>query len=178
MKLLAFAASNSSQSINRQLVRYAASLVQGADVELLDLNDYEMPIFSSDREAEHGVPELAQQFYQKIGEADALLISFAEHNTSYSVAFKNIFDWMSRIDMRVYQDKPTVMLATSPGSRGAGTVLATATSFAELFGAKLVGSMSVPSFYDNFDLQAGRLSNPELGVELEAAIGPLSQRRT
>lgn len=54
MKLLAFAASNSRQSINKQLVRHAASLVAAADVDILDLNDYELPLFSVDREKELG----------------------------------------------------------------------------------------------------------------------------
>ena len=60
MKLLAFAASNSSQSINRQLVDYVIGLLQGGEIEgvdpdaleisTLDLNDFEMPIYSIDRQ--------------------------------------------------------------------------------------------------------------------------------
>ncbi|MGS0726904.1 NADPH-dependent FMN reductase, partial [Shewanella sp. 0m-11] len=114
MKLLAFAASSSTKSINKQLATYAASLVQGAEVEILDINDYEMPLFSQDREEELGHPELAQQFFAKIGEADAIIISFAEHNGSYTAAYKNLFDWTSRIDMKVFQNKPMLLLATSP----------------------------------------------------------------
>ena len=82
MKLLALAASSSSKSINKQLATYAASLVEGADVEILDINDYEMPLFSQDREDELGHPELAQRFFAKIGEVDGIIISFAEHNGS------------------------------------------------------------------------------------------------
>ena len=84
MRVLAFAASNSRQSINKQLVTYAASLLPDTDVDILDLNDYEMPLFSVDREAIDGIPDLAQQFYAKITAADALLISYAEHNGSYT----------------------------------------------------------------------------------------------
>ncbi|MFT5260301.1 MAG: chromate reductase [Saprospiraceae bacterium] len=82
MKILAFAASNSRQSINKQLVTYASSVIGDAQVELLDLNNFEMPIYSADREAQSGVPSLAQQFFDKIGAADGLLISYAEHNGS------------------------------------------------------------------------------------------------
>ena len=59
MKILAFAASNSTQSINRQLLNYATTLIEGAEVEMLDINDYEMPLYSSDREAAHGIPDEA-----------------------------------------------------------------------------------------------------------------------
>lgn len=89
-KLIAFAASNSKHSINKQLASYAASLVDGVEVEVLDLNDYEMPLFSIDRHSESGMHDLAKQFYAKMTEADGLIISFAEHNGSFSVAYNEI----------------------------------------------------------------------------------------
>lgn len=173
MKVLALAASSSKTSINKQLVTYAASLIGNADVEVLDLNDYEMPIFSEDKEKELGHPEAAKRFFQKIGEADAVLISYAEHNGSYSAAFKNLFDWTSRINMKVYQDKPMVLLATSPGPGGAGTVLAAAKGSAPYFAGDVKAAVSVPSFYDNFDVAAGKLTNADIHSEIEAAIALL-----
>ncbi|WP_299793387.1 NAD(P)H-dependent oxidoreductase [uncultured Shewanella sp.] len=170
MKLLAFAASNSSASINKQLATYAASLVEGAEIEILDINDYEMPIYSQERENELGQPELAQQFFAKIGSVDGIIISFAEHNGSYTAAYKNLFDWTSRIDMKVFQNKPMVLLATSPGPGGAATVLAAATGSAPYFAADVKASLSVPSFYDNFDIEAGRMRNEELNSQLVDAV--------
>jgi len=128
MKVLTFAASNSRKSINRSLVAFAAERLRqrspNTEIEFLDLNDYEMPIYSPDREAVGGVPGPARAFYDKIGAADAVLISFAEHNGAATAAWKNIFDWMSRIDMAVWQNKPLVLLAASPGSRAGASVLA------------------------------------------------------
>ncbi|MUK61930.1 NADPH-dependent FMN reductase [Aliivibrio fischeri] len=173
MKILALAASSSSTSINKQLATYAAGLVAGAEVEVLDINDYEMPIFSEDKEKEIGQPEQAKRFFQKIGEADAVIISYAEHNGSYATAFKNVFDWTSRIDMKVYQGKPVVMLATSPGPGGAATVLAAATGSAPYFAADVKGSLSVPSFYDNFDMEKGELRNEALIAELKTIMSVL-----
>ncbi|OCH23428.1 NADPH-dependent FMN reductase [Aliivibrio sp. 1S128] len=173
MKVLALAASNSSTSINKLLATYAAGLVPNADVELLDLNDFEMPIFSEDKEKELGQPDLAKRFFQKIGEADAIIISYAEHNGSYTAAFKNVFDWTSRIDMKVYQSKPMIMLATSPGPGGAATVLAAATGSAPYFAAEVKGSLSIPSFYDNFDMEKGELKNEALAQKLKAIITEL-----
>ena len=173
MKILAFAASNSTQSINRQLLNYASTLIEDVDIETLDINDYEMPLYSSDREQADGIPDEAHRFYQRIGSADALLISFAEHNGSYTAAFKNLYDWTSRIDPKVYQNKATVMLSTSPGAGGAESVLATATKSASFFGADLKASMSVPSFYDNFDVQSGRLKDDGLAENLRATLSHL-----
>jgi NAD(P)H-dependent FMN reductase len=173
MKLLAFAGSNSKKTINGQLIRYAVSLIKGAEVEILDLNDFEMPLFSVDREDEWGIPELAHRFYDKIGATDALLVSLAEHNGSYTVAFKNLFDWTSRIDGKVYQGKPLVLLATSPGARGASGVLATAVNSAPHFGADLKGSLSIPGFNKNFDTTTGKITNPEIQAELKATLGSL-----
>ncbi|ABZ77834.1 NADPH-dependent FMN reductase [Shewanella halifaxensis HAW-EB4] len=173
MKLLAFAASSSTKSINKQLATYAASLVQGAEVEILDINDYEMPIFSQDREEQLGHPELAQQFFAKIGAADAIIISFAEHNGSYTAAYKNLFDWTSRIDMKVFQNKPMVLLATSPGPGGASSVLAAAAGSAPYFAADVKATLSVPSFFDNFDMEKQQLRNSELEEQLKTALALL-----
>lgn len=173
MKLLAFAASSSRNSINKLLVSHAAGLLKSADVEVLDLNDYEMPLFSADRERELGHPQLAQQFSDKIGQADALMISFAEHNGSYTAAYKNLFDWCSRIQPKVFQNKPMVLLSTSPGGRGGASVLAAALTSAPFFGGDIKASLSIPTFGDNFDLQTGALSNPELAEKLHAAVTTL-----
>lgn len=175
MNVIAFAASNSSTSINKQLASYAANLIEGANVEILDLNDYEMPIFSEDREKELGQPEQAKAFYQKLGSADAIVVSFAEHNGSYTAAYKNVFDWTSRIDMKVYQGKKMLILATSPGPGGANTVLTAATNSAPYFSADVKGSLSVPSFYDNFDVKTGQLINDDLKDKLLTAIAQLTQ---
>lgn len=166
MNVLAFAASNSKQSINKTLATYAAGLIEQANVEVVDINDFEMPIFSIDREHELGKPELALAFHRKIAAADALVISFAEHNGSYSAAYKNLFDWVSRIDRKVFQGKSVVYLATSPGPSGAANVLASAVASAPHFGADLKGSVSVPRFYDNFDVEGGKMSNPDVKQQI------------
>lgn len=174
MKLLAFAATNNSKSINKQLASYAASLVDDAEIEILDINDYELPLYSQDREQELGQPALARAFYDKLGQADAIVISFAEHNGSYTAAYKNLFDWTSRIDMKVFQNKPMVLLATSPGAGGAKSVLSQAVNSAPHFAADVKASLSVPSFFDNFDTQSGELTNPELKDKLASAMSQLS----
>ena len=170
MNVLAFAASNSKQSINRLLASYAAHLIEGARVEILDINDYEMPIFSEDRERELGQPEQAQAFLRKIGEADAIIVSFAEHNGSYTAAYKNLFDWTSRITRDVYQHKPALYLSTSPGPGGAASVLASAVNSAPHFAADLRASLSIPSFHDNFDIETRQLTNAGMLRELRQAV--------
>jgi len=175
MKVIAFAASSSTRSINKQLVTYAASLLQGVEVDILDLNDYELPLFSVDREEQLGQPQLAKDFLHKIASSQGLIISFAEHNSTYSVAYKNLFDWCSRIDKKVFADKPAVFLATSPGGRGGASVLAEALASAGRFGGQVVASLSVPNFADNFDGAAGRLTNDVLNSQLAAAMSSLQQ---
>ena len=178
MKVLAFAASNTKASINKQLVTHAAGLLAanaGADIELLDLNDFEMPIYSIDREVANGIPEPAKAFYNKIGEADAVVISFGEFNGNYSVAYKNVFDWASRISKEVYQGKPAVLLGTSPGPGGAQSVLSIAEGSAPFFAMEVKAKLSVPSFNDNFDTEKGELKNPELAAKLKEALATLAE---
>ena len=177
MKILAFAATSSSKSINNQLVRYVTSQLasqhEDTEIEVLDINDYELPLFSEDREVELGQPGLAKAFLDKIRSSDAVIISFAEHNGSYTVAYKNIFDWASRVNPKVFQNKDMVLLATSPGPGGASSVLASATTSAPYFDGHVKASLSVPSFYDNFDSKQGRINNDDINEKLLTAVNSL-----
>ncbi|MEO0703971.1 MAG: NAD(P)H-dependent oxidoreductase [Pseudomonadota bacterium] len=172
--ILVFAASNSAKSINRAFANHAAQVLQdelGAPVEIefLDLNTYEMPIFSPEREAD-GIPALAHDFRARIASAQGLIIAFAEYNGSYTAAFKNIFDWVSRIEMKIYQDRPMVILATSPGKNGGGNVLKTAVEAAPFFGGDVKGSLSVGPFAEAFDPATGRLTSPQDARALREAL--------
>ncbi|MBI9037449.1 MAG: NAD(P)H-dependent oxidoreductase [Bacteroidales bacterium] len=173
MKILAFAASSSKKSINKLLVTYAANLLKEAQIEILDLNDYELPLFSVDKEEEIGQAKLANDFLNKIAECDALIISFAEHNGNYSAAYKNLFDWCSRINPKVFQQKPLVLLSASPGPGGGASVLATAKSSAPFFSGKVKSSFSVPNFYDNFDLEKKEISNQGMQKQVLSAVTSL-----
>ena len=173
MKVLGFAASSSTKSINKMLVTYAISLLADAEVEILDLNDYELPLFSEDKEEELGQPSLAKDFLRKIGESDALVISFAEHNGSFSVAFKNIFDWCSRINPKLFQGKPMVLLSTSPGARGGANVLAAAMALSSRFAGEVKASLSIPGFYENFDMESKKLKKGELDEQLNRTVKSL-----
>jgi len=170
LKLTAFAASSSTKSINKALVTHAASLLDGFSVEVLDLNDYELPLFSVDMEAELGQPGLAHAFLDKIKNSDALIISFAEHNGSYTAAYKSLFDWCSRINTKVYQNKPMVLLSASPGKGGGANVLKAALNSMPHFHGVVKGSFSMPRFYDNFDVSNNRVSNRDMAAELKAVV--------
>jgi len=123
MKVLAFGASTSSKSINRQFANYAASKIPDADVTELDLRSLDLPIYSADEEEANGPPADAQKFVDTIRDHDVLVVSLAEHNGSYTAAFKNLYDWASRIENKVWADKPMLLLSTSPGGRGGAPVM-------------------------------------------------------
>ena len=163
-KIIAFGGSSSSTSINKQFATYAANLFENVAVEILDLNYFEMPLFSVDKE-KMGIPKEAYDFYTKIGEADLLVISFAEHNGNFSSAFKNLLDWTSRINAKTFQNKPALLLATSPGARGGSSVLEIATKRFPFQGGIVINSFSLPSFYENFDAING-IIQPEYKNQL------------
>jgi len=168
-KIIAFGASNSRKSINRTLASYAANQIEEVEVKLLDLNDFEMPIYSIDRETENGIHELAHQFKKEIKESDGILISFAEHNGAYSTAFKNIFDWVSRIDTNVWENKPMFLMATSPGGFGGKSVLAIASSRFKRGNSNTIVSFSLPSFGSNFSSETG-ITDTALKLEFELQL--------
>ena len=170
MKIIAFAGSNSTKSINKQLATYASSLFENAQTEILDLNDYEMPLFSVDREAVLGHPKLAQDFLDKLASADYIIVSLAENNGNYSAAFKNLFDWCSRIRNDVFQQKPMLLMASSPGGRGGKRVLEIAEAAFPRYGGDIRATFSLPTFYENFDVENGKISNTEFDQQLRQIV--------
>jgi chromate reductase len=149
-KIIAFAGSNSKQSINKKLAAYTANQIENVEVILLDLNDFELPLYGIDYEIAHGIPDNAQQFLNEIIASDGIVLSLAEHNGAYATVFKNIFDWMSRIDGKLWSNKPMLLMATSPGGRGGATVLEIAKGRFPFMGGNIIAEFSLPFFGKNF----------------------------
>jgi len=169
IKIITFAGSNSKTSINKQLAVYASSLVEDVDVEVLDLNDFDLPLYGIDLENEKGIPNDAHRFLNLIKSSDGIVLSLAEHNGAYSTVFKNLFDWMSRIEGKTFFGKPMLLMATSPGPRGGASVLGIAQDRFPRHEANIVEVFSLPSFGDNFS--DGKIVNSELDEELKEKVG-------
>lgn len=173
VKVLAFGASNSKASINKQLATFAANQIPNASVTILDLNDYDMPMYGIDHEREFGIPQAAKNFKSLIKEHDGIIISFAEHNGAYSAVFKNIFDWVSRLEGKVWENKPMMLMATSNGKRGGASVLEIAASRMPFSGGLVASVFSLPEFKINFSAEAG-IINEELLEKFQQQIQPFS----
>lgn len=171
--IIAFAGSNSKESINKQLVTYAASLTENSNVTVLDLNDFELPVFGVDLERKEGFPGNVHEFLDHIKSADGIMVSLAEHNGAYSAAFKNLFDWMSRVEGKTFFGKPMLLMATSPGARGGASVLAIAKDRFPRHDANIIETFSLPLFDENFS--EGKITNEELNDELVGKVKTFSK---
>ena len=166
--IIAFAGSNSRKSRNKQLAIYASSLIEDAKISVLDLNDFELPIFGVDLEREEGIPKNAHAFLNAIKSSDGIIVSLAENNGSYSAVFKNLFDWMSRIEGKTFFGKPMLLMATSTGKRGGQSVLEIAKSRFPRHDAQIIADFSLPLFNDNFS--DGIIRDENLDKELKEKV--------
>lgn len=158
MKILAFGATNNVDSINKQFAHFTANLFEFAEIELIDLNDFECPIYSPDRQ-KNGYPSEIISFMEKLELSDLVIISFAEYNGSYTSAFKNLFDWCSTYKGKTFESTPIILLSTSNGERGGATVLSAALDRFPRHGATILGSFSLPFFDKNFSKEFGITDN-------------------
>jgi len=124
-RILAFAGSARKDSYNARLVRIAAEGARsaGADVTVLDLNDYPLPLFDEDLEREDGTPENATKLKKLFLDHDGLLIASPEYNSSITPLLKNTIDWVSRSaegesPLAAYRGKVAALMAASPGGLG------------------------------------------------------------
>ena len=162
--ILTIGGSTSKNSISKKLAEYTATLLSNVTITNIDLNDYLMPLFSVDEEVEKGFPTTVIDLNNLLNEADGFIVALAEHNGAYSAAFKNMFDWLSRIDAKVWRDKPLLLLSSSTGSRGGASVLEIAKNRFPYHNAKITGTMTFPNFFENF--KNGTVINKNLKAEL------------
>ena len=124
-KLLAFAGSARKDSFNKRLVQIAAAgaTAAGADVTVIDLKQFPMPLFDQDLEQEARVPEHAVRLKQLFVEHDGLLIAAPEYNSSITPLLKNSIDWVSRPagdepPLVAFRGKTAALMSASPGGLG------------------------------------------------------------
>lgn len=125
VKILAFAGSLRRDSFNKKAVRIAAEGARsaGAQVDVIDLRDYDMPLYDGDLERDHGMPEGARRFREELKAHDALLVASPEYNSSISAVLKNAIDWATRTEkggasLECFQGKVAGLVAASPGALG------------------------------------------------------------
>jgi NAD(P)H-dependent FMN reductase len=124
-KILAFAASARSGSFNKKLVKIAAAgaLEAGADVTVIDLRDFPMPLYDGDLEQQEGIPLNAHKIKDIMKSHQGFLISSPEYNSSVAPLFKNTIDWASRqsdgeTPLASFQGKVAGIMSASPGGLG------------------------------------------------------------
>ena len=124
-RLLAFAGCTRRDSFNKKLVPIAArgARAAGAEVTLIDLEDFPLPLFDQDLEAEQGVPENGKKLRQLFIDHDGLLIASPEYNSSVTAVLKNAIDWVSRPapgepSLAAFRTKVATLMSASPGALG------------------------------------------------------------
>jgi NAD(P)H-dependent FMN reductase len=174
MQVLAFAATNSRNSINKKLLQLVLQKLNTSNVKLLDLNDFPLPIYGIDLENEYGIPAKAVEFGVEIEKADVIIVALAEHNGSYTAVFKNLLDWLSRKKSKCFEEKKMLLLATSPGARGGRGVMDAALGRFPNHGATIVGHFCLPKFNENFHDTQG-IIDYDLNIDLEQVIQILKE---
>lgn len=125
-RILAFGGSLRRESFNQKLVAVAAegARAAGADVTVIALRDFPLPLFDEDLEAAEGLPENAKRLKALFRDHDGLLIASPEYNSSITGALKNVIDWVSRGEtedeppLSALSGKTAVIFSASPGGLG------------------------------------------------------------
>ncbi len=165
MKILAFSGSNSTSSINQELIKYSAQFFS-LPVVIIDLRDYDIPMFSTDEETLNGHANDLMLLYNNIISYDAYMIAIPEHNGNYPAFFKNILDWITRIEQGFFKDKLILLLNASPGTNGGKSVLNIAENSFPFFKGNVIGTFRLPQF-------ATFLVNKEILIEHKTIISEL-----
>ncbi len=163
--ILAFAGSNSSTSINHEFVKYTLSQISTFNTQLLKMSEMPFPMYSADEEKNVGFKNSLHELNNDINKADGIIISVNEHNGNPSAYFKNLIDWLSRLDKSFLKGKKVLLMSTSPGGRGGQGALNVTKNLLPYFGAEIMNSFSLPSFGQNFSVEKAMIINDDLKKE-------------
>ena len=119
-RILAFSGSARRESLNKKLLLVAVEAVRkaGAEVTLLDLNDYALPLYHGDLEDAEGLPANAGKLVELIKQHAGLLIASPEYNSMFTPLLKNTLDWCTRADDNPFVGKVAAVVSASPGVFG------------------------------------------------------------
>ena len=170
-KILVFAGSIRTESFNARLAALAAKelTLAEAEVTLISLGDYPMPLYDGNLEAASGPPENAVRLKRLMGQQQGVFIASPEYNASITPLLKNTLDWVSRVregkerPLAAYKDRVFALGAASNGTYG--------------------GMRSLMALRQVLELGCGALVIPEQLVVREAATaydedGQLKDERT
>jgi NAD(P)H-dependent FMN reductase len=120
LKVLVFAASLRTESLNRRLAVLAARVAaeNGATVDLASMRDFDVPSYDGDIEVAQGIPAGAQELQRRLTENDAFIISSPEYNASMPGVLKNLIDWTSRLRPQPFDERHGLLLSASPSLAG------------------------------------------------------------
>ena len=180
-KILAFSGSARKDSYNSRLVRLAVEGARqaGADVTVIDLKEYPLPIFDEDLEKEVGSPENATRLKKLFLEHDGLLISAPEYNSSITPLLKNTIDWVSRAaageaPLAAYTGKVASLMSASPGGLGGLRGLVTVRSILGNIGVTVLpDQVAVARAFEAF-APDGKLKDAKQQSQVEALGGKLA----
>lgn len=125
----------------------------GAEAEMIDLDDYEMPIYDGDWEDEHDQPDTAVVLTERLRSFDGLIFVTPEHNGGPSALLKNTIDWITRVDRGAFKPLLIGLAAASPGRRGGVNGLAAMQHIVEHMRLDLApNQLTISSARDAFEI--------------------------
>ncbi|MCH9647188.1 MAG: NAD(P)H-dependent oxidoreductase [Deltaproteobacteria bacterium] len=177
IKALAFAGSTRQDSFNKKLARAVAAKAEqaGAEVTLIDLKEFPLPLFDQDLEAAEGLPENALRIKELMGEHDGLLLACPEYNSSITPVLKNLIDWVSRrkegeAPLAAFTGKTAALFSTSPGALGGLRGLVHVRSILSSVGVLVLpAQVAVGGAFQAFD-EEGALVDPKVSARVSAAV--------
>lgn len=162
-KIVVFIGSNSTNSIHRALVNVLLADVQNWNFEIVDLAQYNLPLFGVDIEKQ-GIPPIVSEINDAFASADGFIVACPEYNSSIPGYFKNTLDWLSRVQKKVFREKPVLLITASNGARAGASVRQHLERVMPYWGAKNVTSHGFGRFGERFDLDQNRFFSEEDAV--------------
>ena len=125
IRFLVFSASLRNDSLNTQLAKLAAIVIEknGGTADFANMSDFDCPSFNQDLELKGILPDGAEEFRKRLLANDAFIISSPEYNGSMPGYLKNAIDWVSRFRPQPFNESHALLMSASPSMAGGNRAL-------------------------------------------------------
>jgi Predicted flavoprotein len=177
-RILALAGSRRSGSLNARLLMLAAEVARrhGAEVDLFDWSDCELPLFDSD--CTEPSPSPVNVLRQRLRASRGLLIASPEYNASLTPLLKNALDWAScplagESAYACFDGKVATLLSAAPGRQGGMRGLGHLRDVLASVGVTVLPGQFALVQAAQVIGERDRIEDPRLAAELDAVVGRL-----
>lgn len=178
--LLLLSGSRRRESYNGRLLRWLAGpLASRGDIDLVEAQQVDLPLFDQDLETDASVVRRVAALHARFARCDGIVVACPEYNGQPTPYLKNTIDWVSRLPHidpafeNPFVDRPVLLCSASTGWSGGALALPHLRALFGYIGCVVIGDAICLPHADRLWTRDGYEFDPFFEAQTHEAVGRL-----